>query len=516
MSERRGSDWSQRAPESDRFLIDFALREHARRRGDHVALILGEQRVSYRELDALADRWTALFVERGVARGERVVVALDNSLEVVASFYGALRADAIPCIVGAGKRARRITRIIALAEPRTVVVAAQLAASVREALPQGTSAIVVGGEAGDPLASIAVEAARSERRSIELDVATICWTSGSTGEPKGVMLTHQNLRNSTAAIATYLEHDERDVVLCVLPLSHTYGLFQMLVTFGSGGTLVLERGFAMAFPLVKRLAELNVTGFAGVPTIYAAILALRGLEDYPLPSLRYLTNAAYALPAPHLMRINELWNKARFFAMYGQTECTRVCYLPPQQALQKPSSVGIPMPNVEVWIEKPDGSRAGPGETGELVVRGPNVMRGYFRDPEATARALRPGPIPGELVLHTGDLFRSDEDGYLYFVARSDDVIKTRGEKVAPREVEQAICTLPGVLEAAVLGVPDPVHGVGVKAVVVRVPGTNVSADDVKRAVFAELDEVAVPRIVEFVDSLPKTESGKLLRSELH
>jgi acyl-coenzyme A synthetase/AMP-(fatty) acid ligase len=290
----------------------------------------------------------------------------------------------------------------------------------------------------------------------------------------------------------------------------------MLVTFGSGGTLVLERGFAMAFPLVKRLAELNVTGFAGVPTIYAAILALRGLEDYPLPSLRYLTNAAYALPAPHLMRINELWNKARFFAMYGQTECTRVCYLPPQQALQKPSSVGIPMPNVEVWIEKPDGSRAGPGETGELVVRGPNVMRGYFRDPEATARALRPGPIPGELVLHTGDLFRSDEDGYLYFVARSDDVIKTRGEKVAPREVEQAICTLPGVLEAAVLGVPDPVHGVGVKAVVVRVPGTNVSADDVKRAVFAELDEVAVPRIVEFVDSLPKTESGKLLRSELH
>lgn len=174
------------------------------------------------------------------------------------------------------------------------------------------------------------------------------------------------------------------------------------------------------------------------------------------------------------------------------------------------------MPNVEAWIEKPDGSRAGPGETGELVVRGPNVMRGYFRDPEATARALRPGPIAGELVLHTGDLFRTDEDGYLYFVARSDDVIKTRGEKVAPREVEQAICTLSGVLEAAVVGVPDPVHGVGVKAVVVRVPGTNVSADDVKRAVFAELDEVAVPRIVEFVDSLPKTESGKLLRSELH
>jgi acyl-coenzyme A synthetase/AMP-(fatty) acid ligase len=215
------------------------------------------------------------------------------------------------------------------------------------------------------------------------------------------------------------------------------------------------------------------------------------------------------------LRLGELWPHARFFAMYGQTECTRVCYLPPEQALARPSSVGRAMPNVELWIERPDGTRAAPGETGELVVRGPNVMRGYWRDPEATARALRPGPLPGELVLHTGDLFKTDDEGYLTFVARSDDVIKTRGEKVAPREVEQAICKLPGVVECAVVGVPDAVHGVGVKAVVVLAAGATVTADDVKRVVLTEVDPVAVPKIVDFVASLPKTDSGKVLKSEL-
>jgi acyl-coenzyme A synthetase/AMP-(fatty) acid ligase len=142
-------------------------------------------------------------------------------------------------------------------------------------------------------------------------------------------------------------------------------------------------------------------------------------------------------------------------------------------------------------------------------------MRGYWRDPDATARALRPGAIPGEFVLHTGDLFRTDRDGYLYFVARSDDVIKTRGEKVAPCEVEQAILSLSGVLEVAVVGIPDPIHGVGVKAVVVKRADSTVSADDIKRVVLTELDEIAVPRAVEFVDSLPRTESGKVLKSEL-
>jgi len=499
---------------SDQFLIDHALRRHARHRADHAALIDGQRRLSYAELDAAADGWAALFAARGVTRGDRVLLVLENGADAVAGFYGTLRADAVPSILNAGRQVKRLERIVARAEPRLIVTNARLAEAVK-AIAGDKAAVVI---ADDPATQQLVAggaAAAPPRRSIELDLATICWTTGSTGDPKGVMLTHQNMRNSATAIAAYLDHGPDDVVLCVLPLSHTYGLFQLLVTHWTGGTLVLERGFALPFPILKRMVDLRVTGFAGVPTMYASILALKDVEKLDLSGLRYLTNAGYALPAPHLLRLRELFPRARLFAMYGQTECTRVCYLPPDQSLARPSSVGISMPNQEVWIEKEDGTRAGPGEVGELVVRGPNVMRGYWRDPEATARALRPGAFPGEVVLHTGDLFRTDDDGYLYFVARADDVIKTRGEKVAPREVEQAICGLADVVEAAVVGIPDPIHGVSVKAVVVRRSGSSVSADDIKRAVFAELDEVAVPRVIEFVDALPKSDGGKVLKSEL-
>ncbi len=177
--------------------------------------------------------------------------------------------------------------------------------------------------------------------------------------------------------------------------------------------------------------------------------------------------------------------------------------------------MGISLPNQETWIEREDGSRAEPGEVGELVVRGANVMRGYYGDPEATARALRPGRYPGEVVLHTNDLFRMDDDGYLHFVARKDDIIKTRGEKVSPVEVEGVIARVDGVGEVAVVGVTDATLGAAVKACIVPAPGRTVSADDVRRAVREALGEVAVPKVVEVVEALPRTASGKVKKGEL-
>lgn len=502
-----------RNPRTDQFLIDHSLRQFARDRPDHLALVDGPRSVSYRELDELSDRWAALLALRGVGRGDRVLLVLENGVELVAAFYGTLRADAIPSVLNGGRQTKRLERILARAEPKAVVTTLQLAAQL--VAKAASEPVFLAADDPSTQSALASGSPTPPRQSIELDLATICWTTGSTGEPKGVMLTHQNLRNSATAIAAYLDHRESDVVLCVLPLSHTYGLFQLLVTIGSGGTLILERGFAFPFVLLKRMVELGVTGFAGVPTMYASILALKEVESLNLSTLRYLTNAGYALPAPHILRLRELFPHVSIFAMYGQTECTRVCYLPPDQILRRPSSVGISMPNQEAWIARADGSRAGAGEVGELVVRGANVMRGYWRDPEATQRALRPGLLPGEVVLHTGDLFKSDDEGYLYFVARADDIIKTRGEKVAPYQVEQAICRMTDVVEAAVVGIPDKIHGVGVKAVVVCRPGSKVDADAVKRAVLAELDEIAVPRVVEFVDALPKSDAGKVLKSEL-
>jgi acyl-coenzyme A synthetase/AMP-(fatty) acid ligase len=200
--------------------------------------------------------------------------------------------------------------------------------------------------------------------------------------------------------------------------------------------------------------------------------------------------------------------------MYGLTETKRTLYLPPERLEAKPGSVGIAIPGTEVWIADANGNRLGPGQTGELVVRGRHVMRGYWEAPEATAQRFRPGPIPGERLCYTGDLFSMDEDGCFYFVARRDDIIKSRGEKIAPKEVENVLYSLPGVVEAAVVGVPDPILGQAVKAFVVFKDST-VTENQVLAHCKANLEDYMVPKYVEFVDELPKTSSGKVKKLAL-
>ncbi len=257
-----------------------------------------------------------------------------------------------------------------------------------------------------------------------------------------------------------------------------------------------------------------MTGLPGVPTLYAMLLQM-DLSHFDLSSLRYMTNTAAALPVEHIRRLRELFPWVRFYSMYGLTECKRVCYMPPEELDRRPASVGIPIPGTEVWIEDETGRRLGPGEVGELVVRGSHVMQGYWNDPEETARRYRPGRYPAERLLYTGDLFWMDEDGFLYFVARKDDIIKTRGEKVAPREVEDVLYRLPGVAEAVVIGVPDPILGQAIKAFIICSDGVRLTEQDVLRHCAQYLEDFARPKYVEFRQSLPKTPSGKMDRRAL-
>ena len=213
--------------------------------------------------------------------------------------------------------------------------------------------------------------------------------------------------------------------------------------------------------------------------------------------------------------LREIFPRAQVFSMYGLTECKRVTYLPPDQLDIRPGSVGRGMPNEEVWLEDEDGNRLPNGSTGELIVRGSNVMRGYWRKPEATAKRLKPGPIPGENVLRTGDLFRTDSEGYLYFVARKDDIIKSRGEKVSPKEVEGVLYALDGVLEVAVIGVPDELLGQAIKAFIVLRAGATYTEREVIRHCLSKLESFMAPKFVVFVDSLPKTNTGKISKTGL-
>ena len=348
------------------------------------------------------------------------------------------------------------------------------------------------------------------RRGLDVDLAALIYTSGSTGDPKGVMLTHRNMLTAAASITSYLRLAEDEVILGILPLAFDYGLYQMLMAFRQGARLVLERSFTYPAQVLGQMATEGVTCFPGVPTIYAILTEMKDLSRFDLSAIRLVTNTAAALPVKHILALGKLFPKARIYSMYGLTECKRCTYLPPEDLARKPESVGIAIPNTELWLVDEQGAKVGPNVVGQLVIRGATVMRGYWEKPAETAKKLKAGPLPGELVLYTGDFCRLDDEGYLYFVGRMDDIIKSRGEKVAPKEVEAALVAIPGVHEAAVIGVPDELLGQAVKAFVVLAPGSALDVKTIQRECQARLVPFMVPRHVEIVAALAKSANGKI------
>jgi acyl-CoA synthetase (AMP-forming)/AMP-acid ligase II len=329
------------------------------------------------------------------------------------------------------------------------------------------------------------------------------------------MSAHYNVVAAATSIATYLENVEDDIILSALPLSFDYGLYQILMAFLFGGTVVLEKSFVYPYKVLERLIEEKATGFPIVPTMLALLLQMEDLGKFDFSSLRYISNTAAALPVAHIKRLRELFPHVNIYSMYGLTECKRVSYLPPKDIDRRPGSVGIPMPNEEVFVVDENGKELEPGEIGELVVRGSNVMQGYWNAPEETALRFRPGRYRGDAMLYTGDLFKKDEDGFLYFVARKDDMIKTKGERVSPKEIENSLCELDGVAEAAVIGVPDDIFGQAVKAFIATKSDIELTEKTVMKYCLKNLEPFMVPKYLEIHDFLPKSPSGKIDKKQL-
>ena len=508
-------------------LVQDFLQDSAERFPDKVALICDSQRLTYAEVESRANRLAHALIALGVQRGDRVAVYLPNSVEAVVAIFAILKAAGTFVVVNPTTKRDKLVYILDNCQATALFTSsrnASLAAAVGTAVAslrftvlcgeRATAAIVEGNgfHAFDTLLDD-YPATCPACLTIDQDLACLIYTSGSTGEPKGVTSGHNNVVFASGSIIHYLENIPDEVVINVLPLSFDYGLYQLLMVFRFGGTLVLERSFAYPAVVLQRMEAERVTGFPGVPTIFAILLQMN-LSPYDLSSLRYLTNTAAALPPSHIMALRAKFPWATLYSMYGLTECKRTLYLPPDQLDERPGSVGIAIPGTEVWIEDEAGNRVGPGVVGELVVRGSHVMRGYWGDPKATAERYRPGPTPGERVLYTGDLFKMDDEGYLYFVARKDDVIKSRGEKVPPKEVENVLYGIEGLVEAAVVGVPDPILGQAIKAFVV-VEGAALAEKDILRHCRAHLEDFMVPQYVEFRDGLPKTSSGKIKKTDL-
>jgi amino acid adenylation domain-containing protein len=507
-------------------LLQGYLEESARERGDKIALIQGAHRLTFAELDQRAGLLAGALVRRGVRRGDRVAILGEQRAETVIAVWAALKAGAVFMVVSRDVKEDKLAYMLRDSGARALVTSARLAAVVAAAMQKANELAVVIAYGGEPPrlpggfsdrwdeALARGDEAPARVGSIDQDLASIIYTSGSTGEPKGVMLTHANMLAAATSITSYLGLRADDVILDALPLAFDYGLYQVLMAARVGATVVLEDGFAFPSAVLDNLVREGVTVFPGVPTMFAILLQMKEIE-HDLGRVRLVTNTAAALPAAHLDSLRRIFPEAAIFSMYGLTECKRCTYLPPEDLARKPGSVGLAIPNTELWIEDPLGRRLGPGEIGELVIRGATVMRGYWRKPDATAARLRPGPIAGERVLHTGDLCKLDDEGYLYFVARMDDVIKSRGEKVAPREVEDALYALTGVREAAVIGVPDPILGQAVKAFVVVDPALGYGEAEIIAHCRARLEPFMVPKHVELCAALPKTDTGKIKKSGL-
>ncbi len=497
---------------------------------EKIALICGNQRLTYGELEAGANRLAHSFIARGVTRGDRVAVYLENSAEAVLSIFAVLKAGAVFLVVNPTTKADKLCYILNNCRATGLVTDGRRFVGTVEALtgvPTLRAIWMADNNAADQsqdgkclvdldatLTDESLPTYPPEKQCIDIDLAALIYTSGSTGRPKGVMLTHLNIVSAATSITTYLENRPDDIILSVLPLSFDYGLYQVLMGFKIGGTVVLERSFTYPYKVVDLLLQENVTGFPIVPTM-AAVLLQMNFSVVRLPALRYITNTAAALPTDHIRRLRDLFPSAKIYSMYGLTECKRVSYLPPDQLDIRPTSIGRGMPNEEVYIVDEEGRRVPPQVVGELVVRGSNVMKGYWELPEETDKMLKPGPLPGEKVLFTGDLFRMDEEQYLYFVGRKDDIIKTRGEKVSPREVEDVLHSMAEVAEAAVIGIPDAVLGQAIRAVISLRERAQVTDKDVIAYCAARLEDFMVPKSVVFVSSLPRTGSGKVSKREI-
>jgi long-chain acyl-CoA synthetase len=502
-------------------LLHESLLEPAAATPDKPALVADGRTWTYAELADAALRLARALQDAGLQRGDRVVTFMDNTAECAISIFGTLAAGGVLVVANPQTKTDKLAYMLDDSEAAFLLTESSLGRVWRGALPglaslRGVLCVAKADEGavedfGAALA--AAEPAPRDLGTIPVDLAALIYTSGSTGNPKGVMMTHQNMVFTAGSVAQYLRLAEDDRIMNVLPLAFDYGLYQLLMAMRIGGTLVLERSFAFPAQTLKRIEQEQVTTFPGVPTVYATLVSMKSPGVFP--SVRRLTNTAAALPPSFHDRLHEIFPNALIFRMYGLTECKRVSYLEPELVDEKPESVGKAIPGTETFVLDAEGRPVEPGEPGILHVRGPHVMVGYWRAPEITAHWLREGPLPGERMLCTHDAFTVDEEGFLYFVGRTDDIIKTRGEKVSPIEVENALFAIDGIKEAAVIGVPDDVLGEAVRAYVVLEEGAELTEGEVIATCRTKLESFMVPRDVVFLDDLPKTPTGKVRKKSL-
>ena len=509
----------------------------AERAPEQTALVQGSQSIGYGELAIAAKAFANGLLSLGLGRGERVAVFLDKRVEAVVGAFGAAAAGGVLVPVNPLLKSEQVAHILRDCGVRVLLTSRERLALIGDALPACPELkhVIVAGDRPAAAASdgyalhhyseMCAARAHGPHRVIDSDVAAILYTSGSTGRPKGVVLSHRNMVTGAKSVAAYLGNHAGDTLLAALPLSFDAGFSQLTTAFHVGAKVVLLN-YLLPRDLLNTLVRERVTGLTAVPPLYIQLVQLEwpsGIAQH----LRYFANTGGRMPRDTLTRLRTLLPSSRPYLMYGLTEAFRATYLPPEEIDARPDSIGKAIPNSEVLVLREDGTPCAPNEPGELVQRGALVAQGYWNDPEKTAERFKPLP-PGaasreaglvlpEIAVFSGDTVRQDEDGFLYFVGRRDEMIKTSGYRVSPTEIEEAVYATELVGEAAAFGVPHPALGHAI--VIVATPREESASLDgaallaaCRRALPAYM---APSKVHVLAGPLPRNANGKIDRKRL-
>ena len=479
----------------------------------------------YSELDVRSNQLANFLIETGVKRGDRVAILCENSFTYIVSYFGILKAGALAVPLNTDVTADLLTYYLNHSGSKALIANPQFANFIVPALeetPALDQVILEGQDLSHLADQLDCKVSRLQDvfdkaldeepdvRLIDLDLAAIVYTSGSTGDPKGVLLSHLNIVSNTKSIVEYLHLTADDRIMVTLPFYYIYGQSLLLTHFAVSGSVVIDNHFLYPEVIVRTIKKMDATGFAGVPSTFVRILKRSSIRETTLERLRYITQAGGHMAPTIRQEVSEAFAPAQLYIMYGATEAApRLTYLEPGKLNAKLASIGKAIPNVEVLVVDKSGQPVAPFVTGEIVARGSNIMVGYWKDEEATKQVLQEGHY------HTGDLGQIDGEGYIYVVGRARDMIKSDGYRVSAREVEDAVSEIDGIADVAVTGVEDEITGEAIKAYVVLDKGRQTTLRAMRRTLKGRLPEYKMPRYVEFLDQLPRNESGKIMKTEL-
>ena len=510
-------------------LLGEALLLSAKKSPSKTAIIIKGEEYSYSKLHENAIKLARYLVKSGIKKGDRVAICMNNSWPTIVSVYGVTLAGAVFIIINPQTKANKLGFILNDSGAKILITEIAFKEEFQKALDytKDLGGIIYSGITNQELVIQSIECVSFESiqvtndyrvefpRIIPNDLAAIIYTTGSTGFPKGVMMTHQAMVFASWSLIEYLRLSDDERIMLVLPLAFDYGLYQLLMSVTVGATLIVEQSFTFTATIYKQIEKYRPTVFPGVPTIFAMMIASSNKHKLSFESIKKITNTAAALPDKYIPELKQIFPNALIFKMYGLTECKRVCYLEPELIDLKPDSVGKAIPGTEVFLLTPDGRPVPAEEPGILHIRGPHLMSGYWNNEELSRVMLKQAKLPGERILCSNDWFKMDVDGCLYFLGRNDDIIKTRGEKVSPVEVENVVYKLNAVKEVAVIGIPDEILGESIVAFITTHNNVQLNEMEILKECSTNLEIFMVPQKIVFLKEMPKNINGKIDKTEL-